>query len=706
MVSLTNKGRPMIFERFWWNVQWPSLVVRFVARRGLKVAASVMLFYWAILNLTQGAVNFRIDAVSVADLSAPRPVSALGDSFALSVTPDGAFVLFISTANNIVTNDSNGAFLDLFLRCRTNGTVKMVSVNALGTAGGDSDSGEGDVTPDGRFVVFQSDASDLVTNDTNQASDVFVRDMTAGITRLVSVNRLGTASGNGPSSDPVITPDGRYVVFISAASDLVDGDANNITDVFIRDMQRGVTTLVSVGAQSVYSNGVAYYDTAAVTPDGRFVAFSTSASNLVASMQNTYQEIYVRDLLLGQTIWANTNVTPAAFSLSYNPLLSDDGRFVAFWSDVVGKSLMRRDLQSGALDIISTNSSGTGLEMTPDGRFIAFAEATITRSTNSAWLWDAQTQTATLVSVNQLGQPSTNGVADSPSLSSDGRYVAFLSSGTDLVTNEVSGDLQVYVRDMQAGVTKLVSADANGRGVGSVDTAPIISANGNAVVFDSRSEGFVPDDLNNAYDVFASDTISGQIELISPGNSTAVGTTANGLSSVGANSISADGRYVVFESVATDLTPGVTNIVFNVFMRDLLAGTNQLVSVNRFGTGGGAGNSYGPAISANGRYVMFFSAADDLVANDTNKVEDLFVRDLQTGTTQLVSVNTNGFSGNRTSSAASISADGTRVAFQSAASDLVGGDNNVTDDIFVRDVATGTTMQINANIPGTSLGSA
>jgi Tol biopolymer transport system component len=213
--------------------------------------------------------------------------------------------------------------------------------------------------------------------------------------------------------------------------------------------------------------------------------------------------------------------------------------------------------------------------MTPDGRFIAFAEATITRSTNSVWLWDAQTQTATLVSVNLLGQPSTNGVADSPSLSSDGRYVAFLSSGTDLVTNEVSGDLQVYVRDMQAGVTKLVSADANGRGVGSVDTAPIISANGNAVVFDSRSEGFVPDDLNNAYDVFASDTISGQIELISPGNSTAVGTTANGLSSVGANSISADGRYVVFESVATDLTPGVTNIVFNVFMRDLLAGTNQ-----------------------------------------------------------------------------------------------------------------------------------
>src|SRR6185369_4965647 len=101
-----------------------------------------------------------------------------------------AFVLFSSTADNIVTNDNNGEFIDLFLRCRTNGVVRLVTVNTLGTGGGNGNVGDANVTPGGRFVVFESDASDLATNDQNQATDVFLRDVTAGISRLVSVNRL------------------------------------------------------------------------------------------------------------------------------------------------------------------------------------------------------------------------------------------------------------------------------------------------------------------------------------------------------------------------------------------------------------------------------------------------------------------------------------------------------------------------------------
>src|SRR6185369_8751561 len=127
------------FKRFWLEVRWPTLVVRFVAKRGLILATSFT--FGAIPNVTQGAVNVRVDPISVAVSSAPRPVSASGDSFALSVTPDGAFVLFSSTADNIVTNDNNGEFIDLFLRCRTNGVVRLVTVNTLGTGGGNGNVG-------------------------------------------------------------------------------------------------------------------------------------------------------------------------------------------------------------------------------------------------------------------------------------------------------------------------------------------------------------------------------------------------------------------------------------------------------------------------------------------------------------------------------------------------------------------------------------
>ncbi|MBI4327747.1 MAG: PD40 domain-containing protein [Chloroflexi bacterium] len=167
----------------------------------------------AIPPLSNG--NPSLEAVSTADPSLPKGVSAGGDSLALSLTADGVFMLFVSTANNLVTNDHNAPFTDIFLRNRTNGAVKLVSANAGATSGGNGNSGYASVTPDGRYVVFQSEASDLVTNDLNQVGDVFVRDMTAETTALVSLNRQGNGSGTGDSSSPVITPDGRFTLFDS-----------------------------------------------------------------------------------------------------------------------------------------------------------------------------------------------------------------------------------------------------------------------------------------------------------------------------------------------------------------------------------------------------------------------------------------------------------------------------------------------------------
>lgn len=656
------------------------------------------------------AQTVRVSAVSLADPDAATGVSAGGDSFGLAVTPDGSFVLFVSMANNLVTTPCDGATFQVYLRCRTSGITQLVSVNAQGSAGGDGNTFTASVTPDGRYVVFESDAADLVPDDDNDASDVFVRDMVAGTTRLVSGNHLATGSGNGASYDAVITPDGRYVAFASDASDLVAQDANNFPDIFRHDLQTGMTTLVSVGARKGNANLQNLSVAPAITPDGRFVAFTSTASNLVAGTAQTVQEVYVRDLVAGQTFWASTNVSAASAPASFQPVLSEDGHFVTFKTSAGSAFLIfRRDLLTGSLDVVSTNALGIssvtpdsfGPVMTPDGRWVAFTEASTTVGAQ-VWVWDAQTQSATLVSANFAGQPSTNGVCDSPAITPDGRFVAFLSSGTDLTTNAVNGAFQVYWRDLQAGKTRLASADAAGAGTGDAgSTVPTLSADGRFVLFESRSPGFVPGDANDAYDVFMRNMADETNELVSVMDTSRPRLTANGASNVGGDGVSADGRYVVFMSLAKDLVAGVTNDLKQVYLRDRQSGTTTLISVNRLGTGASSGYASEAALSADGRYVVFVSDADDLVPNDTNRVADVFVRDWMAGTTTLVSVATNGWSANRVSEAPSISADGRWVAFQSPANNLAPNDaDSFSYDVFVRDMVAGTTILASTNFPG------
>jgi len=190
-----------------------------------------------------------IQAVSVAGQGMAEPRSATGDSGDSLLSPDGRFVMFLSNADNLATNDHNGPVMDVFLRDRQTGGTILVSVNVAGTGGGNGDSSAPDFTPDGRFVAFESRASNLVAGDTNGAADVFVRDLVEGSTTLVSVNSVGAGAGHGVSSGPVITPDGRFVAFSSTADDLVEGDTNRLEDVFVRDLLTGAMTLISRGAQ-------------------------------------------------------------------------------------------------------------------------------------------------------------------------------------------------------------------------------------------------------------------------------------------------------------------------------------------------------------------------------------------------------------------------------------------------------------------------
>ncbi|MDI6844046.1 MAG: Ig-like domain-containing protein [Anaerosomatales bacterium] len=296
----------------------------------------------------------------------------------------------------------------------------------------------------------------------------------------------------------------------------------------------------------------------------------------------------------------------------------------------------------------------------------------------------------TRISVSSSGDQGNGGSYD-PSISADGRYAAFCSDASNLVAGDTNGKLDVFVRDLATGTTTRVSVSSSGEEGNDYSNTPSISADGRYVTFYSFASNLVSDDTNSVHDVFVRDLASGETTRVSVSSS---GVQGNSYSYD--PSISADGRYVAFYSHARNLVPDDTNGADDIFVRDLATGTTTRVSVSSSGEEGN-GDSYDPCISADGRYVAFYSSASNLVAGDTNGKQDIFVRDLATGTTTRVSVSSSGEEGNGDSYDPCISADGRYAAFHSYASNLVAGDTNGTVDIFVRDLATGTTTRANVS---------
>jgi hypothetical protein len=696
---------------------------------------------WPALALVLATLSvFSAEAaqlVTQRDSSLASPAGGNGDSGLPITSADGRYVLFASAANNLTLTNNNNSVLprrmNVFLRNRTSGTTSLVSVNLAGTGGGNGDSFPTGISTNGQFALFESSAGDLVANDTNNATDIFVRDLVNGTTTLVSVGTNGASGNLGGSRGSVMTPDGRYVAFVSAASTLVVVDTNTIADVFIRDLQTGTTKLVSVGAAptnqpNLNPNAVniSSSESPEITPDARYVVFYSTATNLVPNV-NTTGEIYVRDLLAGNTIWASTNaraiyqsVIGSTNIVSCNYSISGDDQFVVFeaCTNLPNSSargiILRYNLQTGLTDIISTNARVPllsfenihDLAMTPDGRFTAFVASVgdFSGKNTAVYLWDAQSGTNTLVSANSNNTGPASGICEAPVVSSNGRFVTFISTATNLVINTLAGDCHAYIRDMQAGVTQLLDADTNGNGVGvNPTTAPTLSADGSVAAFESAN--LLGDNRKLNSDVFARDLTAGATGLISARDPALPSQTPDGISGFTPFSPSADGRFVAFYSDADNVVPNDANRCRDVFVRDLVLGTSILVSVNTNGVSGD-GISTDPAISAGGRYSVFTSAADDLVAGDMNKAQDVFVRDLQNGATTLVSVSTDGVNpGNSDSFSPQISTDGRYVLFHSKASNLAPGSLGTgIDNLFLRDRQLGTNYALtSASSPGATM---
>lgn len=384
------------------------------------------------------------------------------------------------------------------------------------------------------------------------------------------------------------------------------------------------------------------------------------------------------------------------------PSVSADGRFVAFRSyatnlvpgDTNGQpDVFVRDRQAGTTERVSVGprgiqSDGGSFEssISANGQFVAFtSEATnlVPGDTNGLGDVFVRDRQAGVTRRVNLGPRGvqSNGGGGQVTISADGRFVAFASRATNLVPGD--SDLQgVYIHDRLAGTTERVSV-----GLGGIvqrdgeNYEPSLSANGRFVAFTSEATNLVPGDTNGAGDVFVRDRQAGTTRRISLGPR---GVQGNGESSL--SPISADGRFVAFWSEATNLVPGDTNGLADGFIRDLQVGTTRRVSIGRNGVQGN-GRTGQMSISADGRFITFESQATNLIPGDTNGQPDVFVRDRRTGSTRRVSVGRDGVQGNEYSSSPAISADGRSVGFESYATNLVPGDINHSSDVFVRILA-------------------
>ena len=425
-----------------------------------------------------------------------------------------------------------------------------VSVHSNGTPG-DLASYAAAISSDDRFVAFQSAATNLVDGDTNNGSDVFVHNRETHITERVSVSSAG-AQANGESLLPAINSDGRYVAFVSWAPNLVTGDTDacelelpppnppikyNCPDIFVRDRQTSTTERVSVSSAEVEADGENWSPT--INGDGRYVAFYYDATNLVSGDTNNVEDIFVRDRQAGTTIRVSlaSDGTQANGASDGWLAISGSGRFVAFTSD--------------ATNLVAGDTNGAGDVFVRD------------RDTDTDGIFDETGAVSTTrVSVDSSGTQS-NGESYYAAISGDGRYVAFGSAATNLVGGDTNGFSDVFLRDRQTNTTTRVSVD--GAGVqgngGSFD--PSISSNGMSVAYWSAATNLVVGDTNATDDIFIWDRQTGATTRVSLDTGGAQGNAAST-----APAVSGSGGYVTFESEATNLVPGDTNEVSDVFVRD------------------------------------------------------------------------------------------------------------------------------------------
>ena len=435
-------------------------VIQMSGRRWLAIG---MVALWPMLPASAALAAHSGNWHVVARVSvATDGNEADGFSGGPAVSGNGRIVAFTSDADNLVPGDSNDTE-DVFVRNRATGRTERVSVASDGSQANDF-SFSPVVSGDGRIVAFESDAGNLVPGDDNNSFDVFVHDRATGRTKRVSVASDGSQA-NGESSAAAVSGDGRIVAFWSSADNLVAGDNNGIVDVFVHDRATGRTERVSVASDGSQANGFRL-EPAALNADGSIVAFASAADNLVPGDSNDTEDVFVHDRTTGRTERVSVaNDGSQANADSIEPVITGGGRIVAF--------------SSRAANLVPGDSNGT---------FDVFVHNRATE----------RTERVSVASDGSQGNDHSN----RPTVSGDGRVVAFESLADDLVAADSNSSGDAFVHNRATGRTELVSVARDGSQASGPSLGPEISRDGRVVTFQDTANDLVAGDSNGNYDVF------------------------------------------------------------------------------------------------------------------------------------------------------------------------------------------------------------
>ncbi|MEU4201778.1 hypothetical protein AB0B79_22620 [Streptomyces sp. NPDC039022] len=381
------------------------------------------------------------------------------------LSANGRFVAFTSEATDLGPTDTNGQ-QDVYVKDLRTGKVDLVSVAGDGTPG-DALSGSPGISADGRYVAFYSGAANLVPGDTNGEGDVFVHDRRTGRTVSPTAGAGRSPYGYGVQNF-ALSGDGHRLAFGSYRPDLVPGDTNERLDIFVHDVQKGTTRRVSVASDGTQANAPSAFPS--ISADGRRIAFTSKATNLTPAGPGfrrppPQDPLYVHDIATGRTRAASLSTTGAVVGVSPSPRLSPDGRYAVF--------------SALAADVVPDDTNGT---------YDLFAR-------------DLERGTTRLLSRAYDGAQG-NGWSSAGRLSADNRRIFFTSAATNLVPGDTNGQVDGFVRDLRTGHVERINVGADGGQSASWTNTAAPDATGRLAAFDSRDEGLVPGDTNGTGDVF------------------------------------------------------------------------------------------------------------------------------------------------------------------------------------------------------------
>lgn len=628
-------------------------------------------------------------------ITSPQPINTpsvlgitpSGASASPSFSADGRYLAFVSYAKDIVPGQKNSRYNDVFVHDLVTGITRLVTLNTNGAGGANGDCSMPLLSSNGQYCAFLSVATDLVTapreSVTNFGPNLYVRDLNSGTTTIESIGINGKI-GVGYCSDFTMTPDGHYLAFVSTQVNLTTNSFFPVQNIFVRDHFAGTTELITARTNS--QNSAYSSDFPCISDDGRRVLFHTGAPDIDGS-PGGIEEIYLRDRATRSTLCIGTNASQlySTNRPTYGGTLTPDGLTAVFVSHGYGNVFIY-DVASTNTTVIPFSDTHLGplTDISADSHRILYkVDTSLATGTAppptpyipSIYVWDTLLQTNFVVD----GTQTNNGLSSvSPVLSRDGTKVAFISNATNYNAGQYTW--QLLVRDLDAGVTHLVTTRTNGDplGAGSLVCSPTFSPDGKYLAFVCDDDALVPGDHNHAADIFLWSADTGQLQLITTNNnSVPVGNDISG-TVLGSHTISTNARYLAFAAVDGNLIASDTNGFPDVFIRDLLTGQNILASTKPDGSLFTDPNDLSAAIQFN------LSADAQYLAYTLHG--NAYLRKMNTSTVTVLTDTNNQFAGAKS---CAISSDNRFVAF-----DAVSNLQSTVNNIFLYDTASDTNRQI------------